>query len=85
MDRYCVQEDWPAKTARVHHADCRYCNNGPRLPAWSYRAEQRTCAATASPRCRRTRTGTCSRPMLCRNQGLEVTTPEPWRNIFATD
>lgn len=28
MDSYCVQEDWPTKTARVHRADCRYCNNG---------------------------------------------------------
>lgn len=40
MDSYCVQEDWPTKTARVHRDDYRYSNNA-RLPAWSYRAEQR--------------------------------------------
>jgi hypothetical protein len=28
MSSYWAQEDWPTRTARVHRAECRYCNNG---------------------------------------------------------
>lgn len=28
MTMYWTQEDRPTRSARVHHADCRYCNNG---------------------------------------------------------
>ncbi len=28
MSGYWAHEDWPTSTARVHRAECRYCNNG---------------------------------------------------------